>query len=257
MGGRYVGAVAERPLTATEWAALTHASAELDTAWLVDNVGGALLTHVKRQLVRRAATDAVRLRVLELRSPGRRQTDDADAAADRLANTLTRMNEQQDEDVEPAATAIALLTRGEYAAACAAAQAFVKPYELAEHVVHALHLPRHDSAVSIALIMEGVAVPTALEVGSILGERGWWPEPLRRLVVGHVRAGNAIGPLTGCLDELGFANLSPMQQRAALALLSSPGNPYGLDGVAIAAAVRGVAVGDERPRVDMWRQPEP
>lgn len=236
-----------RRLARPEWAELIGAGDRFDEVLFVDGLGATLLTHVRLQMVRRAATEAIRLRTEHLRAqqPSSDLVDDADAAADRLQNTLKHMDAKQGEGVEPAARVIAMLTHREYVAACFDAQDIVAPAEIVDLALQALRLPRLDSDTSIKLIMNRVTVKDAVSVGVVLGERYWWPRPLRELAVDHVRSGRPIGPLVDCLDGLGFSNLTPMQQRAALRLLTSPSNPYGMDPNAIAAVVRGVALDDD------------
>lgn len=245
----------ERRLITKDWARLLKESERFDAALLVDSLGAMLLPHVRLDMVRRTATEAIRLRTLELRldHPSADAIDDADAAADRLANTLKRIDARQGEGVEPAAAAIAVLARPDYPAACALAQKITSPAEVLEQVILSLRLPHHDVDTTIQLIMDGVSVTEAVATGAVLGDRHWWPGPLRELALDHVRGGRKLGPLVECLDGLGFSNLSPMQQRAALRLLNSPGNPYGLDPNAIAAAVRGVSLKDGDGIPDLWR----
>jgi len=240
----------EPRVSASLWSALLGAR-PLDRAVLVETLGDALLDHVVSPMLRRAADDALRLRLTALLAEDPRRPApapahladlqrNADGAAAKLRNALNRLTESRGAEVEPAAHAMAVLTGADPADACAAAQVPLRATEVVAHALAALGLRGLDPVEVLALARAGIAVQQALTLAELLATRRWWPKRLREFALDSVSAGRDAAAVVACMDDLGFAQLSPWQQRAALALLGGPESRYGLDGTAAAAEVRGI-----------------
>ncbi|NHC46465.1 hypothetical protein [Motilibacter aurantiacus] len=240
----------EQALGPAAWEALL-AARTVDLAVLVEVLGDALLEHVRSPMLHRAADDAVRLRLTALAAGGRRRRDaapeelaelrrHADAAAQKLRTALDRLTDARGQEMEPAAHAVAVLTGGEPAAACVAAQAALRTTEVVYVALDAMGLRGLDPVEVLALVRAGIAVPRALTLAELLSSRRWWPKRLREFALAGVAAGGDPTAYVACMDDLAYAQLSTWQQRAALELLGGPGSRFGLDGTAAAAEVRGI-----------------
>ncbi|NHC16123.1 hypothetical protein, partial [Motilibacter deserti] len=217
----------EPPLSVATWGALL-AARPLDVARLVEGLGDALLEHVVSPMLRRAADDALRLRLTALLAVGPRRRRDAepgrldellrnaDGAALKLRSALDRLADTRGDETEPAAHAVAVLTGGDPAEACSAAQVPLRTTEVAYHALDAMGLRGLDPVEVLALVKSGIPVQQAITLAELLSTRRWWPKRLREFALGGVAAGGDADAFVACMDDLAFAQLSPWQQRAAL-----------------------------------------
>lgn len=235
----------------------------LDEAILLEEVGDLVVALIARPLPRRAAADALRLRVEALRSSDPTATTNAASATQRLRDVLLRVDEQRGTTSEPAGDVVVTLTGGDLAGGCVAAARLVEPRLVVGAVLHARHLLDVPAYEVTRLLEQGLGVAEAVRLGTLLGQRQWWPAPLREFAFAGVQSGRPIDALVQCLDELGFSQLNIRQQGVALALLVDPHSPYGLDGTAIGAAARGISMDggaldmSARRAIAALRRPEP
>jgi hypothetical protein len=242
---------AELRLRLRDWRRLVDVAPGSDRAVIVEDLGHELAGTIERVILRRAVDEAVRRRAddwrewtggesPDVRGVRARLREDAEAAHDRLRHTLQRMRVAQEEDVEPGAAVAVQLTGPDLAAGCAAVADLVGPRATLDAVLRSLRRVALDHEALRHSLGSGADTGQALEVARALAEYRWWPRSLRAGVFAIVATGRPVAEVLQCVNELAFTRLTVGQQKAALALMSDPEAPYGLDGTAIAAALLGI-----------------
>lgn len=239
-----------------EWEVLLRLATDGERATIVERLADELAGSVRRPLLRRAVAAAVKARAESWRGSRHaavrvRLADEADTATERLAHTLDHMREQQDEHLEPETSAIIAVCGPDLARGCVAAQTFLGAAHVRDMVLPAVRGMSFDREVLQELLQHGMTVSDGLEVASALAEYSWWPLHMRRSVVSFLRDGGEIERVLRCLRDLSFSQLSHQQQRTALMLLQAADTPYDMDGTAVAAALRGIAL-PGRAAPDLW-----
>ncbi|RKS72697.1 hypothetical protein CLV35_2946 [Motilibacter peucedani] len=237
----------EPVLSAADWSALLALGTAPERAAVVERLGADLAAQVRRPLLQRAVTVAVKARAEAWRGARSEQVaarldDEADTATSRLAKTLAHMRVQQDEHIEPAAGAVVELCGRDLALGCWAAQEVLGMVYVRNLVMTALRSASFDRDILLELITAGISVEHGLEVAAALARYSWWPTHMRRSVVTFLKNGGDVDEVMRCLNDVAFSRLSSMQQRTALSMLQAEDTPYGMDGVAVAATLRGITL---------------
>jgi len=203
------------------WEQFLAVEGHLDAAYLVEGFGDLIERKIQAPLLRREARIATEVVVRYLnRVQSEDLADRAHAAAERLANTVKRMDERSSgvtSTLETAALSHAL--QGRYADAAAAAEPFIGTAALERLFVTALRLERFDIPIALRLLEAGRSPAEAVESGTLVGRYSWWPSWLLRTVTERALAGRLDQDTIEALDKCAYAELSPAQARLARRLL--------------------------------------
>ncbi|RZS89686.1 hypothetical protein EV189_1457 [Motilibacter rhizosphaerae] len=229
------------PQSEQAWRALMAVASPRERASVLERIAGELIPMISRPLLRNAAQDAVRLRAEALRR-NEPDSDDADAARARLNATLEHMRQRQDFEVEPAARVVVDLTSRDLGVGLTGVQEMLGPGYVLEVALPAIETRGLDRQLLVGLVGSGLEMEEAVQIAASLGPYSWWPRSMRANILSFLQEGADVESVVRCFSDLAFGKLTPGQQRAAMTLLRRGDVGQGMDGVAIAAAVRGITL---------------
>lgn len=208
------------------WGQFLGLSDRFDAAYVVEGMGDLIERKVSAPLLRqevKIAVDVVTRHLNRLSSP--ELAARAEAARTRLTSTLQRIEERSGGRISTVeAGALALALNGDYAAAAAAAEPFLRPGMLEQLFVTALRLERFDIAMAVRLLDGGQEPAEAVRSGQLLGRYSWWPAWLLRVVTERALAATLDEAMIEALDKCAYAALSPAQANLARKLLNGDEN---------------------------------
>ncbi|GGQ81644.1 hypothetical protein GCM10010166_59710 [Couchioplanes caeruleus subsp. azureus] len=209
---------------ASWWAQFPEQSDRFDRAYLVEGLSELVGPHIAAPLLRREVAIAADAVVRHLERPANEErAEQAREAVERLADTLTRIEERSTGAaiaIDEAAIVLAAL-RGDYGEAAARAERLVGTAKLRRLFVTALRLERFDIPMTLRLLEGGQSPAEAVRSGHLLGRYSWWPSWLLRIVTERALAGTLDEETVTALDQCAYAELSPIQANLARKLLTS------------------------------------
>lgn len=204
------------------WAQFPLASERFDAAYVVEGLGDLIEVHVKAPLLRQEVKIAMEVVIRHLhRRSSAELVVRAEAARERLATTLDRIEQRSGGGISTVeAAAVLLALRGDCPGAAAAAEPFVEFHSLLRLFVTALRLERFDIPLTMRLIERGQQPVEAIRAGYLLGRYSWWPSWLLHVVTERALAGTLDEATIEALDKCAYAALSPTQASLARKLLN-------------------------------------